>query len=261
PAALVVSAFAMLLAVRAFVVEAFRMPSSSMYPTLHINDHFFVDKLSIRWHSPERGELLTFVYPCDLRRDYIKRVAALAGDTVEVRCNVLYVNGNAVPSTLVDANASYRDYDEVHDTYYLKQASLYHEVIDGHSYETFHDPERPARDKMTNRIDGDSRDFPSPYAHAVANCANAEDAGPHVDEVLGTVVATKPPESAMACEPQRHYVVPEGHLFVLGDNRNNSNDSRVWGSVPTSLVKGRVTGIWYSKGAHGLELGRIGRVN
>src|ERR1700759_2247167 len=97
------------LALRAFVVEAFKIPSSSMYPTLEINDHIFVNKfiygVRIPWtttklfalRGPPRGEVIVFIYPCDPDRDYIKRVVATAGQTVETRCGVLYVDGVAVP--------------------------------------------------------------------------------------------------------------------------------------------------------------------
>src|SRR3954464_10345569 len=111
------------LALRAFVIEAFKIPSSSMYPTLEIGDHIFVNKfiygLRIPWTStkflelraPKRGEVIVFMQPCEPDRDYIKRVVATAGDTVEVRCGVLYVNDIAVPQELVDANAAYDDND------------------------------------------------------------------------------------------------------------------------------------------------------
>src|SRR4051794_17152158 len=113
------------LALRAFVIEAFKIPSSSMYPTLEIGDHIFVNKfiygVRIPWtrtklfelRGPHRGEVIVFIYPCDPERDYIKRVVALAGDTVEVRCNIVYVNGKAVPSKMVEGETcKYNDYDE-----------------------------------------------------------------------------------------------------------------------------------------------------
>src|SRR5689334_21155602 len=82
------------LALRAVVLEAFKIPSSSMYPTLEINDHIFVNKFIygvripftktklFEVRGPARGEVIVFIYPCDPDRDYIKRVIALAGDSV-----------------------------------------------------------------------------------------------------------------------------------------------------------------------------------
>src|SRR6185437_13709926 len=99
------------------------IPSSSMYPTLEIGDHIFVNKfiygVRIPWtttklfelRGPHPGEVIVFIYPCDPDRDYIKRVIATAGQTVEVRCNVVYVDGVAVPSKLEDENCTYLDQD------------------------------------------------------------------------------------------------------------------------------------------------------
>ena len=88
-------------AMRLVVIEGFKTPSSSMYPTLQIGDHIFIDKLSRHWRPYHRGEVVVFVYPCDTERDYIKRIMAVGGDTIEVRCNVVYVTGKAVPDTLM----------------------------------------------------------------------------------------------------------------------------------------------------------------
>ena len=252
------------LALRAFVIEAFKIPSSSMYPTLEIGDHIFVNKfiygVRIPWtrtkffelRGPHRGEVIVFIYPCDPDRDYIKRVVAVAGDTVEVRCNIVYVNGTPVPSKLVEGRScQYKDYDEHADRWFARQCSRYRETVGGEDYDTFHDFERPARDAMAaaGQPQGDpGRDFPAPGASIPPSCANSDDAAKaaNLPQVKGTFTVTKPQAVAGACDAQINYPVPAGHVFVMGDNRNNSNDSRVWGSVPVENIKGKALFIWLS---------------
>ncbi|MFT3699429.1 MAG: signal peptidase I [Kofleriaceae bacterium] len=248
------------LALRAFVVEAFKIPSSSMYPTLEIGDHIFVNKfiygVRIPWtttklfelRGPKRGEVIVFIYPCDPERDYIKRVVATAGQSVEVRCNVLYVDGQAVPSTVAEASCTYRDYNEEKDVWYTKSCSRYTEVVDGKMYSTYHDAERPERERELaagTLTSGDTRDFPQ--YDTPPTCSASDDAGKNIPEqVHGKIVTAKGKDDAKVCEPRMHYVVPAGHVFVMGDNRNNSNDSRIWGSVPLENIKGKALFIWLS---------------
>jgi signal peptidase I len=252
------------LALRAFVIEAFKIPSSSMYPTLEIGDHIFVNKFiygvripltNVKFfelRNPHRGEVIVFRYPCDMDRDYIKRVIALEGDTVEVRCNVVYVNGVAVPSQMIQngSQCTYNDYDEHDDRWFQRQCSRYRETVNGAPYDTFHDPERPERDKRNaqGNATGDARDFPVRTNLFPPSCAQTDDAAKttKIEQVKGKLVETKPEAVAKACEQQIHYVVPPNHVFVMGDNRNNSNDSRVWGSVPLENIKDKALFIWLS---------------
>ena len=260
------------LALRAFVIEAFKIPSSSMYPTLEIGDHIFVNKfiygVRIPWtntklfqlRGPKRGEVIVFMQPCMPDKDYIKRVVATAGDTVEVRCNVLYVNGAAVPSKLVDNHlCPYDDYDESADHWYPKACSEYEETVDGKVYETYQDEKRPARDQQlaAGTLDhGDGHDFPLHDRPIVPpSCATSPGdpesmAAPN--QLPGKVVETKTVDKASVCEQQLHYIVPEGHIFAMGDNRSNSNDSRYWGSVPIENIKGKALFIWLSYAHWGL---------
>jgi len=105
------------LVVRSSVVQAFWVPSGSMKPTIQIGDHIFVNKLAytVRMplidtpltdiQSPERGDIVVFVRPGDPKTDLIKRVIAVAGDTVEIKRKKLFINGVAVP----DSHAHFED--------------------------------------------------------------------------------------------------------------------------------------------------------
>ncbi|MDB4952758.1 MAG: signal peptidase [Myxococcales bacterium] len=269
----ILAAVMIALALRAFVIEAFKIPSSSMYPTLEIGDHIFVNKfiygVRIPWtrtklfelRAPRRGEVIVFMYPCDPEKDYIKRVIALAGDSVEVRCNVVYVNGEAVPNKMLEAETcQYEDYDEKAKPprWFPRQCSRYQETVNDKTYETYHDPERPLRDvrlKQGDLLTGDSRDFPDISRPVVPSCDQTDDqknGSTPQEQVRGQIVPVKTTEQAKVCEPQLHYVVPPHHVFVMGDNRNNSNDSRVWGSVPVDNIKGEALFIWLSYSYFGL---------
>jgi signal peptidase I len=252
------------LALRAVVLEAFKIPSSSMYPTLEINDHIFVNKFIygvripftttklLEWRKPKRGEVIVFMQPCEPERDYIKRVVATEGQSVEVRCNVVYVDGQPIEHKLLDGDGcSYDDYDEPNDKWYPRQCSEYVERVDGHDYLTYHDPDRPLRDEQLMKgarpSRGDSKDFPLlDGPRQPPSCTTQPDGAPVIapNQRRGTIVETR--KDAGVCEPQLHYVVPPDHVFVMGDNRNNSNDSRFWGSVPIENIKGKALFIWLS---------------
>jgi signal peptidase I len=252
------------LALRAMVLEAFKIPSSSMYPTLEINDHIFVNKFLYgvhipftawklgEWRQPRRGEVIVFMQPCEPDRDYIKRVVATEGQSVEVRCNVVYVDGQAVEHELIRGETcSYDDYDESNGRWYHKGCSEYAERALGHEYRTFQDPDRPLRDdrlaKEGSLASADSKDFPRlDGARTPPSCTTQPDAEPFAapNQLQGKLVTTK--QVAGPCEQQLHYVVPPGHVFVMGDNRANSNDSRYWGSVPVENIRGKALFIWMS---------------
>ena len=271
---------------RAFVVEAFKIPSGSMIPTMEIGDHIFVNKFLygvripytdrkvFEWRAPRRGEVIVFVYPCDRDKDFIKRIVAVAGDTVEVRCNVLFVNGERVDQEHMTAeDCHYWDYndrydrvDGVWDTRFCPTAtpaspwaecncSSYVESHGDYSYSTIYRPRRPQ--------EGDryaSHDFPrlpAPMSTPAADCETDEWRAAQLGEFVDTA------RDGDRCDLQRHFVVPDDYVFVMGDNREKSSDSRVWGPVHLDDVKGKALFIWWSAkppGAGGRHWHRIGKL-
>ena len=238
-----IAAVTLFIMTRLLVLEAFKFPSSSMMPTYNIGDHIFADTLTVRFSTPSHGEVIVFAQPCTPERDYIKRVIAVAGDTIEVRCSRVYINGSAVEESLVEARTQYNDYDEAGGQWFAKDVSEYRESLGGHNYHTFHGPDRQGRDSA-------SRDFPGQVLHNCASPMGGYEAPRAVAQAPGEIVETNAAPKT-PCDLQRHFVVPADHVFVMGDNRDNSNDSRFWGSVPVQNIRGRVRGVWFPLGRFG----------
>lgn len=201
----IVVAVGIALFLRAFVVEAFQIPSGSMIPTLEVGDHIFVSKFAyglgipftntkiLQLASPRRGDVIVFKYPLAQDTDYIKRVVGLPGETVEVRRNEVFINGKPMSRELVGP-MRYSEGPRYEGVAMEREAELWVEHLDGHAHKAIQEPGR------------------SPYD-------------------------TPAPKQ-----------IPPGHVFVMGDNRDNSNDSRVWGTVPLELIKGRALIVWWSRG-------------
>ena len=194
-------ALALFLSIRAFIVEAFKIPTASMENTLLVGDFLLVNKAiygseipgtGLRFpalKSPERGEVIVFNPPHEPDKNYVKRVVGTPGDTLEMKEKVLYVNG------------------------------------------------RPLREPYARHIDtrGDAVHPGMTWqrGHLVASPAARR-------SVLG----------ARRYHPSRDtwgpIVVPEASYFVLGDNRDNSEDSRYWGFVDREAIRGRPWFVYYS---------------
>ncbi|HID98068.1 MAG TPA: signal peptidase I [Thermodesulfobacteriaceae bacterium] len=169
-------ALALALFIRTFVVQAFKIPSGSMIETLLIGDHILVNKFAygvknpvtrqiwIPVQDPGPGDVVVFIYPVDRNKDFIKRVIAVGGDTVEIVDKKVYVNGKR---------------------------------------------------------------FPDP---------------PGVQYTDSRII----PGSVQPRDNMGPVTVPAGHIFVMGDNRDQSYDSRFWGFVPLKDVKGKAFIIYWS---------------
>jgi signal peptidase I len=207
-------ALLIVLVIRSSVVEAFKIPSGSMIPTLLVGDYIFVNKLAYgiklpfsdwigddpiylkKGDNPARGEIIVFKNPTDTSIYYIKRVIGTPGDRVEMRDKIVYVNGVAQEKTPVPNDVREKVLKTLEDSPQYRPDSV---VL---SYEKV------------------GAVTPEPITM--------------VDKDLGASVSF--PEIK----------VPEGHFFVMGDNRDNSNDSRFWGFVPERHIRGRAVVIWFS---------------
>jgi signal peptidase I len=161
--------------IRTFIVQAFKIPSGSMIPTLQIGDHILVNKLAygvripfweqylVEFKQVERGDVVVFVFPEDRSKDFIKRVIGAPGDSVEIRGKKVYVNGK--------------------------------QIDDPHAHFEGDDPQN-------------------------AGLTSRDDFGPKT--------------------------VPENSIFVMGDNRDRSYDSRFWGFVNLDDVRGKAFLIYWS---------------
>ena len=198
------------LVLRSFVAEPFRIPSGSMMPTLLVGDFILVNKYAyglrlpvlhlkiLELGQPKRGDVAVFRFPRNPSDDYIKRIVGLPGDHIAYYDKVLYVNGQ--PMKQVPGG----DYTGIGSGIVMTGAQLKEEVLEDVTHDIL-----IKRDRM-----------------------NVED----------------------------EYIVPPGHYFVLGDNRDNSNDSRFWGFVPEGYLVGKAFMIWLNWDIEGgvFDYNRIG---
>ena len=202
--------FLIVLVLRSFIVEPFRIPSNSMMPTLLTGDFILVNKFNygIRLPvldtkiadlgAPERGDVVVFRFPEDPSTPFIKRIVGVPGDRIAYYDKILYVNDESMEQSPLGR------YVGVGSGAVMNGASLRLERLDDIEHHILIEPEART--------------------------------------VQGTAV------------------VPEGHYFVLGDNRDNSRDSRYWGTVPDELLIGKAFRIWMNWDfGHGIGWKRIGK--
>ncbi len=140
----IVVALVLALIIRTFVIQAFKIPSGSMIPTLRVGDHIlvnkfiyglpgpFLDQKIFSFHKPQRGDIIVFKFPQDTSKDFIKRVVGIPGDTIEVRGLNLLINGHEVAKTMIGA---YR----YEDSSLEQTGDLYEENLDGHKHQVLYD--------------------------------------------------------------------------------------------------------------------------
>ncbi len=225
------TALIIVLAIRNSLVEAFKIPSGSMIPTLFIGDHIFVNKFAygfkfpfvdyftdaplflVHRDPPSRGDIIVFKFPRDESLYYIKRVIGVPGDTIEIRDKVLYIN----------------------------QKKIERDPVTG-----------PAAEAILK-----------PLESPEYTVANSEVYTEHLKPVDHTIIFNK---DEYLGENHGPITVPAESLFVMGDNRDRSNDSRFWGFVPYKNVKGKAMVIWlslwfsFSDGQKSFHPERIGTV-
>lgn len=102
----IIIAVVLALIIRTFLVQAFKIPSGSMNPTLQERDRIFVNKLIYRFREPQRGDIVVFKYPLEPKKDFIKRLIAKEGERVEIKDGDVYINGELV-SVPVIKNINY----------------------------------------------------------------------------------------------------------------------------------------------------------
>ena len=192
---------------RSFVAEPFKIPSSSMRPTLEVGDFILVNKFTygiriplinkkiVGIGEPKRGDVMVFRYPEDPSLDYIKRVIGVPGDKIVYENRKLSINGVVQPRKQV---SDYLNRERIH------YSAQFVESVGGVEHAILLEGDAPAAVPFTR---------PFPFRE---NCNyNSE---------------------GVAC------TVPPGHYFMMGDNRDNSADSRVWGCVPEGLIYAKVIG-------------------
>lgn len=214
---------AFVLVLRSFIYEPFQIPTGSMKSTLLVGDFILVEKFTyglkdpvarnkfFEVGTPERGDIAVFKYPEDRSKDYIKRVIGLPGD------RVTYIDKQVI----IESQCNETECKERH----VANADF----VDSGAF------------VQSLRVSAtEVRDFPLDRS--------IEDLGTVKHEILRNPVLPEQKQRyyRQDGQPVGTWLVPEGHYFVLGDNRDNSGDSRYWGFVTDDDLVGKAVAIWIS---------------
>jgi len=241
------AALLLVLVIRSSIIEAFKIPSGSMIPTLLVGDHIFVNKFSYGYKvpftdwvtedpiyfidrdPPKRGDIIVFKYPEDESKYFIKRVVGIPGDIIEIKNKQVFVNGipnKRTPLTpqesdnfvelLAKENSTHALVYDYFDSSSGDSGTLIQQCLD--SIECIKELVLKRYDLFYEQI-GDQKPI---IMHDKRNI--------YINQ-------------ATQYDAQK---VPENNYFVLGDNRDSSKDSRFWGYVPIKKIRGKALVIWLS---------------
>lgn len=232
------------LVVRSFIIEPFQIPSGSMMPTLLVGDFIAVEKYAyglkdpitnttlIPTGHPQRGDVAVFKYPLNPDLDYIKRVIGVPGD------KIIY-NNNTKELSIYSAcqaeeeQCNSQNFKSVNINYTPVKTSEWHLVFNQSNVNFYTDEEFNHLKNKTDNFDLNQRQ---------------ETLGDITHDILIMPIKFNQPQKFYRQVNQKigEWVVPEGYYFMMGDNRDNSDDSRFWGFVPEANFVGRASAIWLS---------------
>ena len=244
---------AIVLVVRSFLIEPFNIPSSSMVPTLYTGDFIAVNKYAygirlplvntkvLDLGAPQHGDVVVFRYPENPKIYYIKRVIGVGGDTVSFNNGQLSVNGKAIATTPANFTPDPKMTAQLYppgktETGELVTAEQAAQLGNQEEQTAQYVQESPSSNHQhLVRYLGDKNWFQ--YASFLQQAS---------------------PQLMVSQGQQWQIKVPEGHYFVMGDNRDRSADGRFWGFVPDENLAGKAVYVWTHK-ASGLSLPTFNR--
>lgn len=255
--------------VRSFIYEPFQIPSGSMMPTLLVGDFIVVEKYAyglknpitnstiIPISKPARGDVVVFKYPKNTRIDFIKRVVGLPGD--KIIYNLQAKTLTIYPACKDEPSKCKKEQLTAIDLHYSPIRTSEWKQVFTRDKSGFYTQQQYQEKKAEFGPDADVFDINT----------REEILGNEKHNILTLPAARNTGEDfyKQKDQPMGQWVVPEGYYFVMGDNRDNSADSRFWGFVPEKNIVGRAVAIWLSfekqpnEWPTGIRFSHIGRID